>query len=385
MEIGLIGKPSSGKSSFFKAATMIDVPIDERPFTTIKPNVGIAYVTVECVEKEFNLKCQPRYGKCENGIRYIPVKIWDIAGLVPNAHEGRGLGLKFLDDIRQASVLIHIVDVSGKTDEEGRPTHDHDPVKDVEFVEKEIDEWFKGIIEKVVEKYKSKIKSEKMDISQLLFEQLSGLGVKKIHIDKCMEYFDFDNIEKFSTNLRKISKPMLIAANKIDIDDAERNFRKLKEKFDDHIIIPVSALFEIALKTAHEKGLIKYDGKNFEIKSDLTPKQKECLDMIKEKVIEKYGSTGVQECINKAVFDLLKKIVVYPVADANKLTDNKKNVLPDAYLIDEETLLKDFAYILHSDIGKNFICGIDARSKKKLSADYKLKNNDIIEIMFNKR
>ena len=152
MQIGLIGKPSSGKSSFFKAATMLDVPISSRPFTTIKPNIGIGYVTVDCVEKEYRVKCNPNHGKCENGRRYIPVKLWDVAGIVPDAHLGKGLGLQFLDDIRQSSAMIHIVDVSGTTDEEGNVTINHDPIKDVKFVEEELDAWFVGIVRKAVEK-----------------------------------------------------------------------------------------------------------------------------------------------------------------------------------------------------------------------------------------
>lgn len=384
MEIGLIGKPSSGKSSFFKAATMVDVPIDSRPFTTIKPNVGIGYVTVDCVEKDFGVKCNPRQGKCENGKRYIPVKLWDIAGLVPNAHLGKGLGLKFLDDIRQASVLIHIVDCSGKTDEEGNPTEFHDPIKDVEFVEMEINEWFSNIIKKAIEKNKIKIKTEKIDIEDLIFNQLSGLGIRKDQIDSCMNFFDFDNIDVFASKLREISKPIIIAANKIDVDGAEKNLERLQKNFPNYKIIPVSAASEIALNMAKEKGFIEYDGINIKIKKGLNESQEKGLNLIKEKVLDKYKSTGVQECLNTAIFYILKKIVVYPVANINKLSDNKGNILPDAFLVDHDLELKDFAYMLHSDIGDNFIGGIDARTNKKLGANYILRNNDVIEILFKK-
>jgi ribosome-binding ATPase YchF (GTP1/OBG family) len=384
MEIGLIGKPSSGKSSFFKAATMIDVPIEARPFTTIKPNVGIGYVVTECVEKEFGVKCMPRHGKCVSGKRYIPVKIWDIAGIVPKAHEGRGLGLKFLDDIRQASVLIHIVDVSGKTDEEGNPAEFHDPVKDVEFVEKEIDCWFMEIISKAIEKYRMKIKTEKLDIADLLFQQLSGLGVKKENIEQALSMASIDDLEKFSSILRKISKPIVIAANKIDVDGAEENFNRLKKAFPDYDIIPVSAASEIALRMAEEKGFIEYSGNDFVIKKEMDERKLSGLKIIKEKVLDKYGSTGVQECLNTAVFKKLQKIVVYPVADASKLTDTKNNILPDAYLVDKGMKLKEFAYMIHTDIGENFIGGLDARSKRKLSGDYELKDGDVVEILFRK-
>jgi len=382
MEIGLIGKPSSGKSSFFKAATTIDVPIDARPFTTIKPNVGVGYVVVDCVDKDFAVRCTPMHGKCLNGKRYIPVKIWDIAGIVPKAHEGRGLGLKFLDDIRQASVLIHIVDASGKTDEEGNPTEFHDPVKDVEFVEQEIDCWFMDIVSKAIERYKTKMRTEKIDVADLLFQQLSGLGVKKESIEQALSIAGIESIEQFSKTLRSISKPIIIAANKIDIEGAEENYIRLKKAFPKHDVVPVSAASEIALKAAEEKGFIDYLENDFVIKKEMDEKKLSGLKTIKERVLAKYGSTGVQECLNTAVFKKLQKIVVYPVADASKLADSKGNILPDAYIVDKGTKLKEFAYMIHTDIGESFIGGIDARSKRKLSAEYELKDGDVVEILF---
>ncbi|MBU5690287.1 MAG: redox-regulated ATPase YchF [Candidatus Aenigmatarchaeota archaeon] len=378
MEIGLIGKPSSGKSSFFKAATMNDVDIDARPFTTIKPNVGIAYVTVDCIEKEFNVKCNPKHGKCVNGKRYIPVKLWDIAGLVPDAHLGKGLGLKFLDDIRQADVLIHVVDISGKTDAEGNPTNNYDPSKDIEFVENEIDEWFYEIIKRAIEKYNTKIRTSKIDLKDVLHEQLSGLNISKEVIAETIEKVGFDDLRKLAVEIRKMSKPIIIAANKIDVNGSEKNYDALKQKHQN--IIPVSSLAEIILSKLSFEGKIDYNGKDFKIIGNIDENMRKALDIIKN-MIGKYGSTGVQDCLNKAVFDLLGYIVVYPVADANKLTDNKNNILPDAFIVKRGIKLKEFAYIIHTDIGDKFIGGIDARKKIKLSGDYELKNNDVIEIL----
>lgn len=384
MEIGLIGKPSSGKSSFFKAATMIDVPIDSRPFTTIKPNIGIGYVTVSCVEKEFNTKCKPNHGKCEDGIRYIPIKIWDVAGIVPGAHLGKGLGLKFLDDIRQASVLIHIIDTSGKTDSEGNPTSNHDPVEDVRFVENEIDEWFKGIISKAIDKYNQKSKTGKIDIIDVLEEQLSGLQIKRQKIEEVFNETGLEDVVKFSKTLRKASKPIIIAANKIDLENSEKNFERLKNNFGHLKIIPTSAAAEIALRTANEKGLIKYSGDEFSVNFALEKKQMDGLNFIKENVLKKYGSTGIQKCLNEAIFNTLGCIIVYPVANSSKLTDSKGNVLPDAYIVKKGTTIKQFAFMIHTDLGERFIGGIDARTGRKLGQDYELKNNDVIEILFKK-
>jgi len=206
MEIAICGKPSCGKSSFFKASTMIDVPISARPFTTIKPNVGISYVTESCPCKEFNLKCNPKNSQCINGIRLIPVKLWDIAGLIPGAHQGKGLGNQFLNDIIQADMLIHIVDASGTTDVEGNKTEDHDPSEDIKFLEEEIDLWFASIIKRNIEK----IRDEKKAATAL-----SGLGIKEKHVKEAINKIGI-NPEELAKELRKLSKPILIAANKID-------------------------------------------------------------------------------------------------------------------------------------------------------------------------
>jgi ribosome-binding ATPase YchF (GTP1/OBG family) len=100
MLIGLVGKPSVGKSTFFKAATLAEVPIASYPFTTIKANHGIGYVKVECIDREFNTQCNPSHGFCINHWRFVPVELMDVAGLVPGASEGKGLGNQFLDDFR---------------------------------------------------------------------------------------------------------------------------------------------------------------------------------------------------------------------------------------------------------------------------------------------
>jgi ribosome-binding ATPase YchF (GTP1/OBG family) len=218
----------------------------------------------------------------------------------------------------------------------------------------------------------------------LLFQQLSGLGVKKENIEQALTIASIDDLERFSSVLRKISKPIVIAANKIDVEGAEENFKRLKKAFPEYDIIPVSAASEIALRMAEENGFIEYSGNDFIIKKEMDERKLAGLRIIKERVLAKYGSTGVQECLNTAVFKKLQKIVVYPVADASKLTDNKNNILPDAYLVDKGTKLKEFAYMIHTDIGENFIGGLDARSKRKLSGDYELKDRDVVEILFRK-
>jgi len=383
--IGLVGKPASGKSSFFKAATMIDVKITGIPFTTIKPNVGVGYLSFDCVDLELSVKCKPKHGFCKNGKRFLPVKLIDVAGLVPGAHQGKGMGNQFLDDLRQASVLIHVVDFSGLTDEEGKPAVDHDPYRDIEFLEKEIDLWFSSVIKKALQKFESQIlKYSKADLVQILAEQLSGLQITKQMIMRTVEKVSVSDVENFSRELRKLSKPIVIAANKIDLPQARKNFDQLKEKLEN--FTPTSAEAEIALKKANEKGLIDYlPGNGFDIDvSKVDGPRLNALELIKKEVVEKFGSTGIQDCLNRAVFELLNYIPVYPVADSKNYSDKDGNVLPDVFLVPKGTTLKEFAFMIHTDIGKKFISGLDSISKRKLSADYQLKKFDVVEIIHSK-
>lgn len=380
MIIGLVGKPSSGKSSFFKAATMIDVKISPVPFTTIQPNMGVGYVIVDCVEKEFGLKCSPKSGHCKDGKRFVPVRMVDVAGLVPGAHEGKGLGNKFLDDLRQASVLVHVVDASGQTDEEGNPTSGHEPMRDVEFLEREIDWWMHSILEKSGPKLSRAKTSE--EIVQILSDQLSGLEISKPEIEAALLEHENPTSTEFATALRIKSKPIIIAANKCDMESARENSKKLKEEVS---AIPSSAEAEIVLKKAAEKGMIKYlPGGGFEIVGSLDDRQKHALEIIRQKVIDVYGSTGVQDCMNRAVFGTMGCIAVYPVANVNKMSDKEGNVLPDVHLVPKGTTVRELAFKIHTSLGEKFIAGVDAKTKKRLAADYELRNNDVVEIMFAK-
>jgi hypothetical protein len=375
MEIAICGKTNVGKSSFFKAATMIDVEISNRIFCTIKPNVGVTYVTAPCPCKELNIKCTPRNSQCMNGVRLVPVKLWDIAGLIPGAHEGRGLGNQFLNDIIQADMLIHVVDASGTTDAEGQPTEGYDPSNDVRFLEEEVDLWFASVIERNIAKIKDK------DVKKVA-EILAGLGIKEEHVIKVSERTGIDDIKKFAKELRKLSKPMVIAANKMDLSRSEGNINKLRKDFPHLTIVPCSAEAEITLRTAAKVGFIDYvpGSGNFTIKRELNERQLKALDLIKKNILDRYGSTGVQDCLNKAVFDFMKYIVVYPVENEHKFSNKKGEILPDAFLMPSGSTALEFAYKVHTDIGKGFIGAIDAKTKKRVSADYVLKNGDIISI-----
>ncbi len=388
MEAGIVGKPNVGKSTFFKALTLVDAEIANFPFTTIKPNVGMGYVRVKCACSELGVSCNPKNSVCIEGNRFIPAKVIDVAGLVPGAHEGKGLGNQFLDDLRMADALIHIIDISGRTNEKGEPSTDHDPEKDILFLEEEIDLWFYGILKKNWGKISSKIKCQSKEIAKEITEQFTGLGIKEYMIKDALRQLDLaektdwsdDDLRNFAKNLRENSKPITLAGNKIDAD-TRKNYERLKDK---HAITPVCADAELALRQAHNAKIIHYlpgDGDFKILKEDLDERQKKALQFIKTSILEKYGSTGVQETINKAFRDMLEMIVVYPVENENKYMDSKGNVLPDARLLPGGSTAIDLAYKVHTDIGDRFIGAIDCRTKKKIGRDSVLKDGDVIKIL----
>lgn len=395
MLIGIVGKPSSGKSTFFKACTLAEVAIAPHPFTTIKPNHGIGFVKIPCPEKDFNVKCKPKFGYCLNANRFVPVDMLDVAGLVPGAHAGKGLGNAFLDDLRQADCLIHVVDASGGTNENGEPVSDfsYDPCKDITFLEEELDLWILGLLKKDWNLLVRKAKVEKQNIIKLLAEKFSGLkinethikaAIKKLNLPEDVEGWNDNEVALFCKEMRKISKPIIIAANKADVPEAYEKIKRMKEKFPDYVIIPCSAESELALKEAARHDLINYipGEKNFEIKNNsaLTEEQKKALEFIKNNVLERYSNTGIQQVLNTAVFEILKYIAVFPVPNA-KLQDKEGNILPDCFLMPPESTALDLAYAIHSDIGKNFIKAIDIRTGKIVGKDHKLKHLDVVEIV----
>jgi len=397
--LGIVGKPNTGKSTFFSAATLAPAEIANYPFTTIKPNRGVGYVRTPCVCKEFNVKDTPVNSLCLDGVRLIPVEFIDCAGLVPGAWQGRGLGNQFLDEIRKADVLIHIVDASGGTDSEGRicKLGEHDPLEDVKFLEHEITMWIANILKKDWPKIARTAESEAKDLLSILEERLSGLAIKRAHIfeavrktglnaDKPTAWSEEDFL-RFVDRLRQIAKPMLIVANKMDIPTAEENFERLKKL--NYLVVPCCAEAELALRRAAEKKLIEYrpGDCNFKInnREKLNESQIRALETIREKVLLKFGSTGVQDAVNMAYFKLLNMITVYPVEDLEHLADHSGRVLPDAYLVPYGTTARELAYLIHTELGESFIYAIEAREKKRVGEDYILKDRDVISIVSAKK
>lgn len=393
MEVGLVGKPNVGKSTFFSAATLAPAEIASYPFTTIEPNRGVAYIRAACPHPEIGKPCNPNAAFCDNGTRLVPVDMLDVAGLVPKAHEGRGLGNQFLDDLRQASALVHVVDASGSTDFEGNacPPGSHNPVDDVSFLEDELAHWVSGILQRGWDKVARSSELEEIPIERALYEKLTGLGFSEtqIHLAIRDSYLDVkptkwnkDDLLRLGHNLQLKGKPMVIAANKWDVASQE-NIDRLKA-LEGRIVVPTSAEFELALRRAAKANIIDYlpGASSFTVKdpSKLSAGQTKALQKISD-FLARSGTTGVQQCVEETVRKLLNLIVVYPVEDETHWTDKKGNVLPDAYLVPKGSTAKDVAFKVHTDLGKNFIRAINARTKMVVGHDYEVKDGDVLKIV----
>ena len=387
MKIGLVGKPNAGKSTFFTAATSATAQIGDYPFTTIDKNVGIAYVRKPCPSKELGLDPNPNNSLSVDGIRFIPIEVIDVAGLVPGAHEGKGMGNKFLDDLRQADVLIQIVDCSGTTDLEGNTVEGADPLDEIKFLEDELHHWIGEIVVRNWSRSARAVEAGEK-IENFLSERLAGLkftreqvilSLRKAKISKPVMHWGSEEGLVLAGYLQEIGKPIVIAANKADISSKDNI-----EKLDKASAIITAADYELALKNATKAGLITYNSgdSDFSLNDEgqLNDGQKKALETIRQ-FLKKNGSTGVQDCIETAVLEKLDLIAVYPVEDETHFTDSQGHVLPDAYLVPRESTALDLAYKVHTDIGDSFIRAIDCRSKRIIGKDYELQDGDIIKIV----
>ena len=386
LSLALAGKPNAGKSTFYKAATMADVAVADYPFTTIDANRGITYARTRCPCLDRDERC----GNCEDGKRYVHVELVDVAGLVPGAHEGRGLGNQFLDELTNADAILNVVDASGGTNEEGEPVEvgTYDPLEEVDFIEEEMNQWLAGIVERNWESVERKSRSPDFDIDEVLADLLTGFGASEYEVAAALRDLDYpaDPIqwtttekEALARDIRARTKPIVLVANKADVAP-EENLERLRES--EKPCLAATADGELALRKGAEAGVVAYDpgDEGFEIVGDVTDGQRTGLERIRE-VVEAYGGTGVQQAIDTAVYDLLDHITVFPVQNESKWTDGTGEMLPDAFLLPRGSTPRDLAYAVHSDIGDGYLHAVDARSNRRISEEYELEEGDVIKIV----
>ena len=386
MKVGLVGKPNSGKSTFFASATAADAQIGDYPFTTIDSNVGVAHVRRECPCTSLEVECEPHNSPCLRGTRYLPVELVDVAGLVPGAHEGKGMGNQFLDDLRQADVLIQIVDASGNTDLEGNHAEGADPMAEVEFLAGEVHHWLAGIILRNWRRSARAVESGR-SLEEFLAERLAGLGFSREQVVAALRECDLPaNVQAWgdaeglslAQTLQALGKPIIVAANKADITPPA-NIAALAAAGG----IPVAADYELALRNASKAGLIAYrpGDTEFTITEDVTlnDAQRAGLERIAEFISG--DGTGVQRCLEQAVLGQLDLIAAFPVEDETHYADSHGKVLPDGYLLPRGATALELAYKVHSDIGDGFIRAIDCRTKRIIGKDHVLQDGDVVKIV----
>ncbi|NIB99051.1 redox-regulated ATPase YchF [Halobacterium sp. R2-5] len=388
LSIALAGKPNAGKSTFYTAATRSEVDVANYPFTTIDANRGVTHVRTECPCLEREERCGHEH--CHDGKRYVPVELLDVAGLVPGAHEGRGLGNQFLDELSNADVIVNVVDASGATDEEGEPVEigEHDPIEDIDFVEEEMDLWLAGIVEDNWESVERASRSPGFDIEEAVTDMMTGFGASEYQVAGVLRDIDYpedpiqwtdEDREALARGVRERTKPIVVVANKVDVAP-EENVQRLLDL--DKPVVPATAQGELALRRGVDAGFLDYDpgDEDFEVTGEVSDGQRDALDDLRETMAE-YGGTGVQAALNHAVYDLLDMVTAYPVQDQSKWTDAKGNVLPDAFLLENGSTPVDLAYAVHSDIGDGYLHAVNAKTNREVGESYELEEGDVVKIV----
>ena len=389
--IAVCGKPNVGKSTFMASATGTAPQIANYPFTTIDPNKGVCFANTPCPHVRLKLVCNPNNARCEKGVRRVPINIVDVAGIVPGAHEGKGMGNRFLSDVAAADALIIVADASGGTDDNGNiiAAGEHDASFDVKMFLDELDDWFFEVIGRNAKKFKGT-----STVLEDFFQALAGIGISyseakdayaKLSLPPEPSKLLDRDIRSYAKLLRERTKPFLIAANKCDSSHAQKNLESLKEAYPDAKIIPVFADYELALQRAKAAGMVEYDGAEIIItaKANQNPRAVEAIGKI-QTAVSKCGSTGVQKTIDCAVFELARQVVVFPAEDETHYSNHFGKVLPDAILLKQGSTPVELAGAIHADLAKHFLYAVDCEKKTRIGKDHKLATGEIVKVVATK-
>jgi len=261
--IGLVGKPSAGKSTFFNALTRSDVAkTSQYPFTTIDPNMSSAFYSISDPSLLLGVVSQPEHGKIEVDARLQEVLLKDVAGLVPGAWEGKGRGNRFLNDLCDADVLIHVIDASGTTDQSGETCENYDPCDDVIWLREEIIMWiFSNIINRLETLKRRPEKLPEMFTGYHASKQLISTVFQQadIPISSLDELPEEIKLRHLVSTFVQIRFPILLVFNKCDHPKSAANIEKLTKKFNDISHIAVSSLSEFHLQDLNRRNLIDYN------------------------------------------------------------------------------------------------------------------------------
>jgi ribosome-binding ATPase YchF (GTP1/OBG family) len=394
VEIGVVGKPNVGKSTLFNALTLLDVAMAPYPFTTLEPNRGLGAVRVPCPHAEKGAACNPGNAPCVDGVRWVPVRLLDVPGLVPGAHEGKGLGYKFLDDLRAADGFLQVVDASGATTAEGTPAAagSVDPADEVRWLEEELVAWVAEILGRDFLRHTRSVELEGRKVEEFLVERLTGLSIGPNRVAAALREVPLDREHpshwtpedrlRLARSILGAAKPRMVAANKSD-RVTPSTVQKLAEELAPLPVAPTSAEAELTLRRAGRAGLVQYKpgDSTFVIRDPaaLRAAQLKALEGIRS-LLETWGSTGVQPALERMVFERLGQMVVFPVEDETRWTDSKGRLLPDAILVPQGTPARAFAYRVHTDLGENFVRAVDGRTHRALAADHPLEPGAVVRI-----
>jgi ribosome-binding ATPase len=260
-----------------------------------------------------------------------------VAGLVPGAHQGKGLGNKFLDDLRHADALIHVVDVSGTTDAEGKATRGYDPSVDIAWLRDEIVRWVLGNLMQKWGGIKRRHTAIKATAVETLQNQFSGYGsnaavvartLDKLQLKLPLQDWSDETIEAVVNAFVDEKFPTVLGLNKIDHPDADKNISKIAKAEKPERIVLCSAISEVFLRRLAKQGFVRYiPGSEFvDTREDLIEqgeqdggglkemdeKLKTRIENLKDMVLYRFGSTGVNQVLTRAS-EVLGLVPVFPV------------------------------------------------------------------------